>query len=970
MKPSNNTKVKTAVSASIPDQPEDSVSHTQEPDLSAPTSAARPSSPSTTLIGNLDMCGPSSVEGWLYNTAVPLQRLEFQIIADGVPHAHGVADKFRKDLKVSGLGDGKCAFSITLPTSLIDGTPRQVEVRELSTGFLLPGSPKTLETRLADAGEARLDGAALRGWGRLSNEDAIIDELLLVESGKILCEGKGWFDPVKPGVVHFNMPLPMAVFDGRPHGFEILSKHGMIKVGDCALIMPFHSTPENALLRFAREGMRPALSSLAGFRYESLAQSINALTALPVQGKGDAARLQAHVAQINMAHAALVRGPNENDKNFAPLEFTEHKTPKVSIVIPVHNKFYVTYHCLLSLLLAHTKASFEVILVDDGSKDQSVNIPKLVQGTTYLRNEEAQGFILSCNRGGLAARGEYIVMLNNDTEVTAGWLDELLGAFEHFDGVGIAGAKLLYPNGQLQEAGGVVWNTGNPWNYGRQANPHEPRFSYARQTDYLSGACLMLPKKLWDEIGGFSETYLPAYFEDTDLAFQVRERGFKTVYAPFAQVIHFEGMSNGTSTSTGIKRFQEINRPKFKQRWVGACRNNGKEGVDLEFNKDRNVDLRVLVIDAETPQPDHNAGSYAAVQEMRALQALGFKCTFVPMNLTYMGRYTEQLQRMGVECLYAPFANHINQVIEQRGREFDVVYITRYYVAKQCINHIREHAPQAKVVLMNADLHFLRELRAALHHQSPEAMEKAQATRDEELALMRQVDLVLSYTDVEKAVILSHNLAQTKVAKCPWICESTPHVPGFEARQDIAFLGGYNHPPNAEAVEWFVHNVMPLLREQKLGVTLRLYGSNASTKLLELAERHPDVQLEGWVNDVAEVYDTCRLFLAPLQSGAGIKGKVIGALAHGVPTVLSGVAAEGIPVGDGVEAAVANTPNEWAQHIQKLYTDSAAWTTMSAQAQAFARRHYGFDKAVADMQSALQEAGIYTTTSNMALVYR
>src|SRR3546814_15180033 len=99
----------------------------------------------------------------------------------------------------------------------------------------------------------------------------------------------------------------------------------------------------------------------------------------------------------------------------------------------------------------------------------------------------------------------------------------------------MVGAKLIYPKGRLQEAGGIVWNTGDPWNYGRNANPHDPRFNYARQTDYLSGACVMLPLELWRGIGGFSKEYIPAYFEDTDLAFQVRARGYKTVYAPFAE---------------------------------------------------------------------------------------------------------------------------------------------------------------------------------------------------------------------------------------------------------------------------------------------------------------------------------------------------------------------------------------------------------------------------------------------------
>jgi O-antigen biosynthesis protein len=278
-----------------------------------------------------------------------------------------------------------------------------------------------------------------------------------------------------------------------------------------------------------------------------------------------------------------------------------------------------------------------------------------VPGVRFFRHEKAQGFIRSCNDGAKTARGAYVLMLNNDTEVSSGWIDELLYVFEHFNDVGMAGAKLLYPNGQLQEAGGIVWNNGDPWNYGREGNPREPRYNYTRQVDYLSGACVMLRKALWDELRGFDERYVPAYFEDADLAFRVRERGLKTFYTPFSQVIHFEGISSGKSVTSGAKRFQEVNRPKFKARWSRAFKNNGAIGRDPDLNKDRNIRFRALVIDFTTPQPDRDAGSYAAVQEIRLLQSLGFKVTFVPDNLAYLAKPTEDLQRTGVECIYAPF---------------------------------------------------------------------------------------------------------------------------------------------------------------------------------------------------------------------------------------------------------------------------------------------------------------------------
>lgn len=940
------------------------------PPVAASTPAPPPvPAPPREFQGSLDAVGPTHINGWVLEKTNPGVPLEVEIRVDGVPVIVTPANVFRIDLLESGIGAGMCAFQTPLPEMLYDGHVHLVEVRETSSGYLLPGSPQSIIANAAMRGEMRLENGSLVGTarGRRGLYVPGVLEVLDLDSGQVVATGMSESDGQESPLIRFSIPLPAQVFDGRAHAFSVRGKDDPVLLHSIAVMMPFVSTPESALLRYARHGLNPSLATAAGFRYESLAQATKRLAAGAVP---PGLTLAEHLAQLTMVHAQVAKGFDERDKEFAPLTFPTWDKPDVSIVIPTHNKFHVTYHCLASLLLAPNKTSFEVILVDDGSIDQTKLVPGLIKGVQYVRNEEAKGFIRSCNRGGSLARGDYIVMLNNDTEVTAGWLDELLWPFQNFEGVGMTGAKLLYPDGSLQEAGGIVWKTGNPWNYGRNANARDPRYNYARQVDYLSGACLMLPTALWKEIGGFSENYLPAYFEDTDLGFQVRDRGFKTVYTPTAQVFHFEGVSNGTSVSSGTKRFQEINRPKFKSRWGAAFRNNGVEGIDLELNKDRNVAMRALVIDAQIPMPDQDAGSYAAIQEMRMLQALGFKCTFIPQNLAWMGHYTQNLQRTGVECLFAPFYTSINQVLEQRGQEFDLVYITRYYVAKNYLELIRQYAPRAKIVLMNADLHFLRELRTAIQTKSGADMAKSIQTRDEELAVMRNVDLVLSYTDVEKAVILSHNLDSTKVEKCPWVIDVADQVPGFEARRDISFLGGFNHHPNAQACEWFIANVMPLLRQQLPGARFRVYGSHMPDDMAKKLAKEDDVDVIGWVATVREAYDPCRVFVAPLQSGAGIKGKVIGALAHGIPTVMSPLAAEGIGINDGVDGFIAANPEQWAAAIVKVYKDEKAWVRASSGALALARKQFGFDQGVQQMREALQATELFTSQDNTALVSR
>lgn len=917
-----------------------------------------------TFEGHLDSFGPTEITGWALDAGAPRQPVIVEVLADGVPVAQAKADGFRADLAQAGKAQGACEFRLPVPLALRDGRPHAVAARILGTAELLPASVTTFKAEpvLAE-GAVQLEWGALVGAARLV---AAVQgggcSLEVREPGAAasVAHGQGHADAGDAALLRFRIALPAAVFDGRPHAFTIHRADDGALVQAAALVMPHVVASEHALLAHARDGMAPHLSDVAGYRYDALSRWLTRAGREPCAPD--------MLRQLGVAHARLCKGPEAAERHYEPLAFPSHPRPRVSVVIPACDQFHLTYHCLASLLLAPNVTTFEIIVVDDGSTDRTQHIAQLVSGITHVRNAAPLGFVQACNRGAQAARGDYVVLLNNDTEVTPDWLDELLWPFEHFQRVGLTGAKLLYPDGRLQEAGGIVWSSANPANYGRGGNPHEPRYDYARQVDYLSGACLMVPMALWQAVGGLDTAYAPAYFEDTDLAFRIREQGYKTVYAPLSRVIHFEGGSHGTDVASGGKRHQEANRPTFRRRWMGACAGHGREGVDADWVKDRGVCLRALVIDMHTPAPDRDAGGYAAVQEMRLLQALGFKCSFVPQNLQWMSRYTEALQRMGVECLHAPFITSIPQLLRQRGHEFDLVYITRYHVARQQLAAVRELAPQAKVVLMNADLHFLRELRRAMATGDAAALLAAKQTQEDELAVMREVDLVLAYTAVEQAVIQSHNLDATVVARCPWVSAIAETVVPYAKREGIAFLGGFGHPPNEEAIEWFLLNVWELLRDELPGVQLHLYGSSASARLAERLADCEGVVFKGWVPQVATAYDGCRVFIAPLQSGAGIKGKVIGALAHGVPSVLSPLAAEGIAVADRAEAIVAGTPAEWVGAVAHLYRDEAAWNEMSARALQFARDHYGFEQGVQQMQQALQLAGIASYAGDAALV--
>ena len=905
------------------------------------------------LRGFLDSVIAGRVEGWAFNPAKPAERVEVEVWADGEFVAKAEADKYREDLHKAGIGDGCARFSILLPPRLYDGVEREYSVRVAGLAPPLGESKRvTLPRERLRVQVEELDGSTLRG--------EIVSEVESWRTIEVFMDNERFATLYIPPLHREPLAqgLPLSALDGHVHWFQFKTEDGKL-VGEFAAVTPHISTPENALQRYARE-FPGHLSANAARRYAALGRQLTLAASLVAkQAPGpDRLTLPAYLEQVAVAHAQVHYGVADRPGKPAPLTFPQYEKPKVSIVIPAHNKFWVTYNCLAALILAPNVATCEIILVDDGSSDRTREIETLVKGITVVRHESGQGFIRASNDGGEQARGEYVVMLNNDTEPRAGWVDELIYVFEHFDEVGMVGAKLVYPDGKLQEAGGLIFPNLDVWNYGRNKNPHDPRYNYVRQIDYCSGACLMLRNEVWRQLRGFDDFYAPAYFEDTDLAFRVRAMGLKTYYTPFAEIVHFEGVSSGTSTSGGgAKRYQAINQPKFRSRW-GATIRRFPPTMAPDLAKDRGVALRALVIDAQPPQPDRDAGSYAAIQEMRLLQRLGVKLTFVPENMAYLGNYTEDLQRMGVECLYAPFQVSIESIIEERGGEFDFIYITRYSVAKRYLDVIRRAAPQAKIVFCNADLHFLREVRAAIAARSPELMQKAVATREEELDVVRRVDVTLSYTDTEAAVIASHLLDSANVMKCPWVVETSPRTPPFKGRKGVAFLGSFNHPPNEEAVLFFIHQVMPELRLALPGVKFNIYGSAMPDRVRALAGE--DVIPEGYAEDVADVYDACRVFVAPLVSGAGIKGKVIGALAAGVPCVISPLAAEGVGVSAGAEAIVAETVGAWVRGIVALHENEARWSEMSARARAFIENNYSAELGLTRMRAALAAAGIYT----------
>lgn len=637
---------------------------------------------------------------------------------------------------------------------------------------------------------------------------------------------------------------------------------------------------------------------------------------------------------------------------FEPFVLPTSKRPRVSIVIPVYNKIHYTVACLRSLVDHAGSVPFEVIVVDDGSVDETERCLREIDGLRSLRNRKNLGFVGSCNAGASAAKGEFVLFLNNDTVVTSGWLEALVETFAQVPDAGLVGARLVYPDGRLQEAGGIIFNDGSGWNYGRFGDPRDPRYCFRREVDYCSGAAILIRRELFEQLGQFDNRYAPAYYEDTDLAFAVRNAGYKVIYQPASTVIHFEGITAGTDTGSGVKQYQVVNREKFLEKWADALRRQPKPHppTPIGIAATHRAKRRALIIDATTPAPDQDSGSVRMVNFMRVLIDLGMQVSFMAENRAFVDRDTTALQQLGVEVLYHPYVSDPVALFHERGHEFDVILLSRHYIATNYIALVREYAPQARLLFDTVDLHYLREQREADLADRDELRRTAAATRTQELNVMRDSDVTLVVSPVEKE-LLSVDAPDVRVEILSNVHEVFGCRKPFRERRDLVFVGGFQHPPNIDAVDWFVKSVFPLVRPDLPGVRFHVIGSKIVDEILALAA--DDVIVHGYVEDIAPFMDDARISIAPLRYGAGVKGKVNMAMSYGLPVAATPIAVEGMHVRIGEDVLVAESAEGLAAEIVRLYSDEALWNQLSVNGLTNVERHFSFDSARAAVQRFL-----------------
>lgn len=704
------------------------------------------------------------------------------------------------------------------------------------------------------------------------------------------------------------------------------------------------------LLRSSPQLMRRAINVLR--RPSAWGRLIKILRRGGLSAIAERAKQELHLASAASVRAEkdpmeaqlLSQAAAESEAPLEPLVLNTSDQPRISILIPVYGQHRTTYNCLASIAANPPSLPYEIIVADDASPEPATEALSIVKGIRIVRHPQNLGFLGNVNAGLESVRGEWLILLNNDTLVCRGALDALIDTFKHHESVGLVGAKLLNRDGSVQEAGGIIWRDASGWNWGRNQEREDPRFNYVRDVDYCSGAVLAMRRELFVDMGGFDTHYAPAYYEDTDLAFRIRERGLRVVYQPAAEVYHLEGISHGTDTSSGVKAYQQVNAKKFAERWQSVLNNHRENADSPELEAHRATRGNILVVEACMITPDQDSGSIRMLNLLKLLKREGYHVTFVADNLEYQARYVAQLQQLGVEVYYNEWTGgSVGKLIKRLGRDLDYIIFCRHYIAGQYVPDVRQLAPGAKIIFDTVDLHFVREEREATLHNNNAMLKAAKATREQELALIRSCDVTLVVSDFEKK-LLAELVPEARVEIVSNIHSHTPERPGYAAREGILFVGGFRHPPNIDAINWYAREVLPHLRHLLPEVVTKVIGSNMPESLRTLASEQLD--LLGFIENIEPYLHQARVSIAPLRYGAGVKGKVNEAMNYGIPVVATACAVEGMHLRAGEEVLVAEDGRAFAEAIARVYRDESLWAKLSAAGVENLERHFSPEAAL------------------------
>lgn len=612
----------------------------------------------------------------------------------------------------------------------------------------------------------------------------------------------------------------------------------------------------------------------------------------------------------------------------APIALPGSSRFDVSIIIPTLNGLPAVKDCINSILLNTEITSYEIIVADGGSPDGVYQQNPYEALFTHLPLKDATNPLQLCNMAAITAKGRYLCFLCPESITQYNWLAPLVETLEKHADIGIAGSKVITPDGRLYEAGSIIYHDSSLAEYGKGASPSAWEYNYMRDTDTFSHAAILLDKKLWEKLKGFDETMDSLTYARADLAMRVRyQEQLALAYQPRSVV-----MLNPKEKQPWM---EAIDKPPyhFYQNWQQELhREHTAPATHLFLAREHAKKAKiVLVIDRDIPTFSKDTGSRSTYQYMHFFKRHGYHVKLFPHKMRTHALLNEPFAKAFLEDGFEIISEKLIPWLQRNGKYIDYIYLNRPEHALKYTPAIRQYT-KAFIIYQGHDLHYLRLYRGDVVAGKPDAEITMEKRKRVELDICRSTDLPCFFSQAEVDILHAEQVFFHATA-IPLFLYDTRQKASiiYQAaiRHDIIFVAGFAHAPNIDAALWFCQQVFPLIRQSVPGIKLYLAGSNPPNEVQALAGE--DIIVTGQLseNELNDLYLRTRLTVVPLRFGAGVKGKVIESLFNKVPVVTTSIGIEGINNEDSI-ITVADSAENLAESIASLYVDTHKLDALSA----------------------------------------
>lgn len=613
-------------------------------------------------------------------------------------------------------------------------------------------------------------------------------------------------------------------------------------------------------------------------------------------------------------------------KSSEEIVFVTSSPPIVSIILVLHNQAPLTLLCLQSLA-DNCDISIELIIVDNASSDQTVSLLKKIKNAVILRNSKNLKFVDALNQGIEKATGKYLLLFKNDALLQPRALSSAVSVIEASPTIGAVGGKIILFDGLVQEAGGIIWQDGNYLNYGQGQNAENPEFMFRREVDYCSKAFLLTPRKLFESLNGLDTDYASGYYEELDYCVRLQKNGYRIVYEPLAQIVRHEVSQPNSFAETSAlhQEHRKIFCDKYQE---FLCTKQVNYLANILHARTANQKKNLLYIDDRVPHPYLGAGYPRCQEILKELSAMEFNITFYPL-LTSFDEWDKTYQTVpaSIEVILYHGKSMLSNFLRERAGFYKFIIVSRNHNMKTFCEIIKQYPEVTQGCRIIYDAEAITAPREAAYlrlqgHTVLQEIEKKMI--DKEIELARIADTIITVSKAEAAMY--ENAGYKKTIVLGHKLEISSSNNDFNSRRDFLFVGALrdDNSPNVDSLLWFAQEILPIIQQNlQENVTLFVAGDNTAPALKKLARL--GIKFLGRQDNLALLYNRCRVFIAPTRFAAGIPHKIHEAAAYGIPVVSTSLLAQQLNWNNEEELLIANDPQHYAKQCLRLYQDKDLW---------------------------------------------